>query len=497
VTYEEHTPSQFSYGHDTGEEDRDPAPGSEPASDPPPVKMEMEWDDQDDQPTRVFAATSMLLMQPHGRGQVVTPVASQPSAAPKFPPPPPPRARPRSASPPPVPPEARVRSQPPREPAADGGSWNGPSTLGPLPLPLPSAPRRAQTPTSEHLAATPTLRVTLDPNLAQEATDDVALSRNPFGHARPAWLVPAAAGTGLFVLGIILTRWLFAAPSPASLVIETAPAAVEVSVDGRPVFGTNSPFSQDGLLKGEHVLVVHKSGFKDARRQLVLKAGEAQHVGPIALEKIAVAVELPPAGVSISSIPAGASISVDDRETGLVTPAEVTALAPGAHSFKLELPGYLPTEQAMTIAAGTTLVLSDLALQPSPETARALAKAERSAIRAERIRQLYLERHGHGSAATSDPARSHELQKPEPFAAAGAMHGGSVGATGTLQLNSRPWSQIYVDGALVGHTPQMALQLRAGRHAIKLVNPDMGLEKKLSVSIRAGKTLTKIEKLSE
>jgi hypothetical protein len=516
VTYEEHTPYPFTpkHGDSSDEEDRD-AP-----SEPPPVKMDMEWDEQDEQPTRVFSATSMLLMQHRARGaSAPDPSTSKdsgtrPAVRSKLPPPPPPASRPRSASPPPVPPEARLRSQPARPlPAADGGrdawasgapaaegGWNAPSAFGPLPL--PAAPRRAEAPASAHLAATPTLRVTLDPTLSQAATE--AADPNPFAKPRPPWLVPATAGVGLFGLGIVLTRLLFAAPSTSSVVVETTPSAVEVSVDGHPVFGTNSPFSQDGLLKGEHVLVVHKSGYKDAHQRFNLQAGEAHHVGPIALEKVAVASEPPPAGVSISSTPAGASINMDGRATGLVTPAVVTALTPGVHSVQLELDGYLPTDRSLELAAGTTLELTDLALEPTPETAKALAKAERSAIRAEKVRQLYLERHGHGPAASGGSARSYEppdRPKPEPFAAAGAFkpargQGGS-GATGTLQLNSRPWSQIYVDGTLVGHTPQMALQLKAGRHAIRLVNPDMGLEKKLSVSIKAGKTLIKVEKLSE
>jgi hypothetical protein len=73
----------------------------------------------------------------------------------------------------------------------------------------------------------------------------------------------------------------------------------------------------------------------------------------------------------------------------------------------------------------------------------------------------------------------------------------SGGKTGTLMLNSRPWSEVYVDGEHVGHTPVRGLPLRAGHHKVKLENPQMGMSKTISVSIAAGETLTKSETLSD
>jgi hypothetical protein len=66
---------------------------------------------------------------------------------------------------------------------------------------------------------------------------------------------------------------------------------------------------------------------------------------------------------------------------------------------------------------------------------------------------------------------------------------------GTLRINSRPWSKIYVDGRLVGNTPQMGIMLGAGRHTVTLVNPDFGLRKVLTVTIKRGEVATKIVNL--
>ena len=63
---------------------------------------------------------------------------------------------------------------------------------------------------------------------------------------------------------------------------------------------------------------------------------------------------------------------------------------------------------------------------------------------------------------------------------------------GVLRINSRPWSQVSIDGRPVGNTPQTTLQLRAGLHTVRLVNPDFGLKKSIKLRIAAGETLTKV-----
>jgi hypothetical protein len=67
----------------------------------------------------------------------------------------------------------------------------------------------------------------------------------------------------------------------------------------------------------------------------------------------------------------------------------------------------------------------------------------------------------------------------------------------TLRVNSRPWSQVFVDGNLVGNTPQMGLALKAGRHTVKLVNASMGISKTIKVNLEPGQTLTKVVNLIE
>ena len=64
--------------------------------------------------------------------------------------------------------------------------------------------------------------------------------------------------------------------------------------------------------------------------------------------------------------------------------------------------------------------------------------------------------------------------------------------SGTLRINSRPWSTISVDGVVVGNTPQMNIKVSAGSHTITLENPQFGVKQKLSVTVRPGETVTRV-----
>ena len=73
----------------------------------------------------------------------------------------------------------------------------------------------------------------------------------------------------------------------------------------------------------------------------------------------------------------------------------------------------------------------------------------------------------------------------------------SVDGTGLLSLNTLPWSQVYVDGESIGHTPVLEQPLSAGAHTIRLLNPELGLAKELQIQVKPGQTLKKLIDLTE
>ena len=72
-----------------------------------------------------------------------------------------------------------------------------------------------------------------------------------------------------------------------------------------------------------------------------------------------------------------------------------------------------------------------------------------------------------------------------------------AGGNGTLRVNTRPWSQVFVDGRLIGNTPQMAIPVSSGSHTVMFVNDEFGLRKTIKVSVKPGETVTKSLTLTE
>lgn len=96
------------------------------------------------------------------------------------------------------------------------------------------------------------------------------------------------------------------------------------------------------------------------------------------------------------------------------------------------------------------------------------------------------------SSASSSSAPSSASSASSSSAAAKARGEARRGATkrapASLTLDSDPWSEVSVDGKRVGLTPIHALELPAGRHVIHLSNPERKVEKKLTVTLRAGES---------
>jgi hypothetical protein len=129
--------------------------------------------------------------------------------------------------------------------------------------------------------------------------------------------------------------------------------------------------------------------------------------------------------------------------------------------------------------------LSDLPVEARVRSRAKTTAAQRAALRAKRAAK---------HAAVSKPIEplveaEEEYQEPVYYRAAVNE--------GTLQVNSRPWARVLVDGHFMGHTPQRALRLAAGRHRVLLVNDQLDMMKLFEVTIAAGEVVTRVEILDE
>lgn len=302
------------------------------------------------------------------------------------------------------------------------------------------------------------------------------------------WIGVAAAA----LLGAVAGgQTLLAGPDPATMTLVTKPADVEVLIDGKALTGQSSPFmAQDLEPEVEHEIVVRKPGFAEQSHRFRAEPGEVKPLPGIELEPLRVDT-----GFALASTPEGANIYIDGEKLEQTTPARITDLEPGLHLIRLERgDGYQPWETQVALASGQVIELPEahlVAASPavrdtSGEPERAQAPERRTRSRGDRARAR--------NARAPERARVASVRRPAPRSAAVASAGGSQGS---LRVNSRPWAQVYVDGRLIGNTPQLDIPLPEGSHRLKLVNPQLGMSKNLRVSIRAGKTTTKIVEMME
>ncbi len=86
-----------------------------------------------------------------------------------------------------------------------------------------------------------------------------------------------------------------------------------------------------------------------------------------------------------------------------------------------------------------------------------------------------------------EPERREPPRRPAPPPAAARARTKPVAVgTGFLSIDARPWASVFVDGTKVGDTPLAALPVEAGRHRVKLVNPETGKEHEEQVTVKAG-----------
>jgi len=134
-----------------------------------------------------------------------------------------------------------------------------------------------------------------------------------------------------------------AAPAVGELAINSVPAGAQVQVDGRGAGPT--PLSLANLSPGQHLVVFSKAGYAVESRSVLVRGGTRAALA-VSLNQLA-------AVASIASDPPGASIIIDGRDTGKITPARLV-VGQGNHSLALRKAGYMETSASMALNPGET-----------------------------------------------------------------------------------------------------------------------------------------------
>ena len=134
------------------------------------------------------------------------------------------------------------------------------------------------------------------------------------------------------------------------LSVSSTPAGAQVQIDGKNDSSWITPLNLNGLNPGQHTLIVSKPGYQAETRNIDVASGSKSIIS-LQLAQMT-------AAVSVTSDPSGAAIWMDGRDTGRVTPAQISVDKPGNHSFVFKKQGYLDESATTNLQVGQTFRLS-------------------------------------------------------------------------------------------------------------------------------------------
>jgi len=347
-------------------------------------------------------------------------------------------------------------------------------------------------------------------------------------------------GIGVVVLlALAGGAWYMLRPAePGTVHLTTDPPDPTVLFDDQQVQATSSPFVLANVEPGAHLIEVRKTGFQTWSTQIDLRPGQTLTLPPVTLRPEEGGTDAAEGtGFALTSTPDGAKVFVDGRELDGTTPLRVEDLPAGSHTIRVEADGRRSWQRQIQLAAGQMMDLDaelegatvSVRFESSPRGAEVVLVRgdDREEVGTTPVREdvdlsgdpwtIEMSRNGYET-------WSEELEIPDgedrftveaeldrearvatntmrrrvtPMTGGGGGGGGggqmaATGGTGTLRVNTRPWSQVYVDGRLIGNTPQMNISVSAGSHRLTLVNPDFNIRHNVTVNVAAGATETKV-----
>jgi hypothetical protein len=119
---------------------------------------------------------------------------------------------------------------------------------------------------------------------------------------------------------------------PGQALIDSSPQGAQFQVDGKSDPSWVTPFNVAGLGPGKHIISASKSGYSSEIRSVDIAAGGKSsltlHLSPVNALMV------------VNSTPPGATVMLDGKPSGRVTPAQF-AVEKGSHTVLLRKSGYL------------------------------------------------------------------------------------------------------------------------------------------------------------
>jgi serine/threonine-protein kinase len=103
---------------------------------------------------------------------------------------------------------------------------------------------------------------------------------------------------------------------PGQIAIDSTPQGAQVQLDGKTDSTWVTPFTLSGLNAGQHTVTVSKAGYSSDTRTVAVASGNKSFLVTHLTQLMAT--------LSVTSTPPGANIYIDGRDTGKLTPAQVS-----------------------------------------------------------------------------------------------------------------------------------------------------------------------------
>jgi hypothetical protein len=276
-----------------------------------------------------------------------------------------------------------------------------------------------------------------------------------------------------------------AQPAAAS----AAPAATStVAVPAQVTFETTPPGAEvlrDGQVQGITPL---KLAMTAGHYEMVLRRGTDERVVPIDVEagtQIVQRIEFAApstatAKIVVATDPAGARVLLDGEPKG-VSPLTLSDVSAGRHRVSVINAAGASLQRQVTVEGGTTTsVMFSLSAAPALEVGwlTVVSPFELKILESNDVI---------GTSASTKiivPAGIHELDLVNTGLAyqvhrrvaveAGKTAELRIDARAPVNVNARPWADVFVDGAPVGTTPIANLSLTLGTHQVVFRHPDQG-----------------------
>ena len=291
--------------------------------------------------------------------------------------------------------------------------------------------------------------------------------------------------------------------SYGSIFVESNPAQAAIYLDDNDLKMT-TPSRLDSIAAGQHKIEVRKAGYRAYKRDIQVKGGDTLSLNALLIQEVE---QLSFGSLAITSQPSGAAVTIDGKNTGSQTPCTIDEITTGQHTVQLSKSGYQKYEFRPVIESGQTTRASVNLTRTSQRDAGRTTQKSYFRVNVDPWAKIYID----GKYVETTPlARSIEVtsgnhrirlenpnfqrwQKTVNFRAGQTV---SLDVKlepfeGSLKISVRPWADVYIDGKFYETTPiAKPIQLSAGRHTLKLINPSFVTHEEVIV-IEANKMLRK------